>query len=92
MMNGRGIKLSNTYADAVKDIYEDCPKAVFAAIAVSLATCGGDHLDSAEQLVIEEWQILYDNGIVPQKPPSLYPVDPIDAEWRKNNLPNPPVS
>lgn len=67
-MTGRGSKVTNEYAKAVADIYADTPKAVFAAIAVSLATCGGDHIDEAVNNILIEWRILHDNGIVPQPP------------------------
>ena len=59
----------NGYARAVPErVFDSCPKAVWAAIAVSFATCGGDHLDEAEQRIVNEWWTLYDAGIVPQKP------------------------
>jgi hypothetical protein len=62
-------KLTNEYADALPyALYTDCPKAVFAAIAVSYATTGGDHMEAAEANVLREWWTLYENGIVPQKP------------------------
>lgn len=63
-------KIHNEYAEQVGgDLFEKCPKAVFAAIAVSSLTMGGDQLDEARNRVIEEWWILYENDIVPQKPP-----------------------
>ena len=68
---GRGIKLHNTYAQALGPLFADCPKAVFAAIAVSALTTGGERLDEAKEEILREWTILYDNGIVQQKPPSL---------------------
>lgn len=61
----------NEYANAIGgDLWESCPKAVFAAIAVSALTCGGDHLGQAHELVAEEWCALFDAGIVTQRPPS----------------------
>lgn len=64
------MKLHNEYAEQLgQDLYEDIPKAVLAAIAVSALTCGGDYLDQARVNVIEEWTILHEAGIVPQKPP-----------------------
>ncbi len=63
-------KTSNDYADVIsQELYEKTPKAVFAAIAISLATSGGERLDEAADVLIEEWLILHQNGIVPQKPP-----------------------
>jgi hypothetical protein len=42
------MKTSNGYARALKPgVYEKIPKAVFAALAVSFATMGGDFLDEA---------------------------------------------
>lgn len=62
-------KLTNDYARAVpSELYRDLPKAVWAALAVSALTNGGDWLERAEALVVEEWWILHENGIVPQKP------------------------
>lgn len=76
----RGVtKLSNGYADTLDDrFYTMVPKAVFAGMAVSLASCGGDRLDEAETVLRREWWALYRNGIVPQKPPFPCP-DPIGA-------------
>lgn len=62
-------KQLNSYAEFLGGLYDTIPKAVFAAIAVSMVTNGGDQLDEAAQRLIAEWRILYDNHIVPQKPP-----------------------
>lgn len=63
-------KTPNQYADVLdQKLYAACPKAVFAAIAVSYASAGGDHLNLANENIIREWWTLFDNGIVPQKPP-----------------------
>jgi hypothetical protein len=59
--------LSNEYARLLT-WYEEVPKAVLAAIAVSYATAGGDHLEQAEANVAKEWKTLNENGIVQQKP------------------------
>lgn len=60
---------SNEYVSSVsRRLFELCPKTVWAAIAISLATTGGNRLSEAEQLIINEWASLYDAGIVPQKP------------------------
>jgi hypothetical protein len=62
-------KLHNEYAAAAGGkLFEACPKAVFAAIAVSALTVGGDYLEEAELRLLREWWTLYHNGIVPQKP------------------------
>jgi hypothetical protein len=62
-------KINNDYALAVgRDLYASIPKAVWAAIAVSALTQGGDRLDEAAALVAREWAILHSNGIVPQAP------------------------
>ena len=49
-------KKSNEYADELLGIYDEIPKAVLAAIAVSFATCGGDHLDHAKNYIADEWR------------------------------------
>jgi hypothetical protein len=59
----------NEYNLLLGELYDKTPKAVFAAIAVSSITCGGDYLDEAFDLILKEWKILYQNGIVPQHPP-----------------------
>jgi len=63
-------KIENEYQHAVSnDFYTKCPKAVFAAIAISSCTMGGDYIKEAQERVLTEWWALYDNMIVPQKPP-----------------------
>lgn len=62
-------KRDNEYAQQLLDI--EAPKTVFMAIAFSLAKrISGDDAPAGvvSQLVWDEWQALYDNGIVPQKP------------------------
>ena len=62
-------KLSNEYAIYIgADLFGGCPKTVFAAIAISALTVGGDHIADARSRVIAEWWALYDAGIVPQRP------------------------
>lgn len=61
----------NEYESAVGRIFDLVPKAVFAAIAVSALTNGGDDLNEAMERVSEEWVILHINGIVPQRPPGV---------------------
>jgi len=60
----------NKYAAELGRLYDDIPKAVLAAIAVSYASTGGDHIDDAVPNILREWGILHENGIVPQKPPA----------------------
>lgn len=68
----RGFKTSNEYAEAVgQELYDGIPKAVWAAIAVSALTNGGDQLDRAAERVGAEWQALHTAGIVPQAPSKL---------------------
>lgn len=63
-------KRGNEYASELRSgrLYDKCPKAVFAAVAVSLLTQGGDYLDEANLRILREWWALYLAGIVPQKP------------------------
>jgi hypothetical protein len=70
------MKSSNEYAQAFERLYAKTPKAVFAAVAFSYAniSCGedGHESGSSEETVrrfLNEWRILHENGIVPQKPP-----------------------
>ncbi len=63
-----GFKISNEYAEALGDLYEKTPKAVFAAMAVSFFTTGGDHMEDLIDRFHDEWVALYNSGIVPQKP------------------------
>lgn len=60
-------KLHNSYAAQLGAIYDEIPKAVLAAIAVSALTKGGDELEMAQARIADEWRILHENGIVPQK-------------------------
>jgi len=63
-------KITNEYAMAAGiDFYHSTPKAVWAALATSFATIGGDRLEEAHALLMEEWRILHQDGIVWQKPP-----------------------
>lgn len=64
---GYGVsKRDNTYARAICDI--DAPKTVWMAIAFAFAMrITGDDADAAHKLCVAEWQVLFDNGIVPQK-------------------------
>jgi hypothetical protein len=60
--------LSNEYADSLGDLFDDCPKSVLAAIAVSALTCGGDFLDESAKRLADEWLVLYQQGVVSQRP------------------------
>ena len=64
------MKLPNNYQQAFGDLYRQTPKAVFAAIVWSYTSSGGDVPENAIQNFLEEWKILYEQGIVPQKPPT----------------------
>lgn len=67
---GYGVgKLDNAYSRTVLDV--DASKTVWMAIAVSFAAriAGVDPGDPAvRQLVLEEWTVLHQNRIVPQRP------------------------
>ena len=64
--------LTNGYMDALgHDLFDKTPKSVFAAVAVSMLTTGGDYLEQAREAFLHEWEILHLNGIVQQKPPKM---------------------
>lgn len=50
-------------------VFDAVPKSVWAAIAVSKSTTGGDDLEHAREWVCLEWQRLHEAGVVSQKPP-----------------------
>lgn len=57
-------KKMNEYAREVHG-YDDTPKAVFAAVAFSLAMrLSEDNFDEARKLLLREWNILTRNGMV----------------------------
>jgi hypothetical protein len=63
---------SNEYADMLHPLYDNIPKTVMAAIAVSFAIQLKGEEDFEyfiKKRIMEEWEILHQNGIVPQKPP-----------------------
>lgn len=63
--------LGGSYVNVIgTEVYDRIPKAVFAAIAVSSLTQGGDRLERAVPRLLREWSVLHDNGIVKQRPPS----------------------
>lgn len=78
-------KLTNEYAGELGKLYAQTPKAVFAAIAVSALTTGGDWLDEAQPRILKEWYALYRAGIVPQKPPAPEPPDKYAAGTDPND-------
>lgn len=68
-MRPKGVfKTQNDYQKCIS-FYEDCPKAVLAAIAVSYALrqCNED-FEKLNEEILNEWRCLYESGIVPQKP------------------------
>lgn len=71
MIQGRGSKISNQYAQAFDRLYAKTPKAVFAAVAFSLSFINVEEsgTDAAVKHFINEWRMLHENGIVPQEPP-----------------------
>ena len=70
----------NEYAAALGPLLDQTTKAVLAAIAVSLLTTGGEHLDEAQERLLKEWGTLHANGIVPQKPPTPEAVQKWNAQ------------
>lgn len=71
------MKTSNSYVKAFGRLYASTPKAVFAAVAFSYAgwAIGSEAKTNDEQIArfLAEWRTLYDNGIVPQRPPKDSP-------------------
>jgi hypothetical protein len=69
------VKKSNEYIDAFDVPYADIPKAVWAALAISLVmrleALDTDDMERIKAVLGEEWQALYANRVVPQKPPRL---------------------
>lgn len=61
----------NNYTQALGNFFTVTPKAVFAAVAFSFANRLFAKSEGTEvaDIILEEWQTLYANGIVPQKPP-----------------------
>lgn len=65
-------KLANEYQKMIgADLYRRTPKAVLAAIVASLYSCGGDNPEDVKWALLNEWEILHANGIVPQVPPRM---------------------
>jgi len=63
-------KKENEYQKAIsRELYEKTPKAVFAALCVSLFTNWANYpFEEIDKAIKEEWDVLNKNGIVPQKP------------------------
>jgi hypothetical protein len=67
-------KLRNSYQEVLdRDVFDRMPKAVLAAIAVSFANqiAGAEDIESfdgCQARILDEWRILNQNGIVPQRP------------------------
>lgn len=62
------MKISNAYAQEFPE-YRDVPKAVFAAVAFSLAMrMNEDNTDKAKAEFFREWGALHAAGILQQKP------------------------
>ena len=58
----------NEYSRQMGPLFDAMPKTVIAAVAVSFASNGGDYLSLAERQIAYEWYILWESGIVTQKP------------------------
>jgi hypothetical protein len=66
-------KTLTEYVEVIpREVFENTPKAVWAAIAISFAVNLGGEGDFSEaaQAVVREWSALHQNGIVPQAIPS----------------------
>lgn len=62
--------VSNQYVNALPvGVFDRTPKAVWAAIAISFALCDNDgEFDRTLTAILDEWEALYLNHIVSQKP------------------------
>ena len=63
------MKTGNEYADQFGRLYARIPKAVFAAVAFSFMSGAGEDVERGITEFLNEWRVLHENGIVPQKPP-----------------------
>ena len=65
------MKAMNDYACSCEN-YDKTSKAVFAALAYSLAVrlTGEEDHDGALAILRDEWRTLHEQGIVPQRPPN----------------------
>lgn len=68
---GRGGKVENEYQKTIsRKLYADTPKAVLAALVVSLLTKhSGTAFEDVDARLIAEWDTLHVNGIIPQSAP-----------------------
>lgn len=66
-------KLGNSYQGLIsRKLYEETPKAVFAAIAVSfLLNHQSINEENIDLDLLSEWRLLFDQNIIPQRPPKL---------------------
>lgn len=64
------MKRRNEYIHALGNFYARTPKAVFAAVAFSYANRLFAKSEGTEvaDLLADEWKVLFENGIVPQRP------------------------
>lgn len=64
------MKTTNEYQKVIDPkLYKQMPKAILAAIAVSLARrLNGESFDETSNTLYTEWITLNQNGIIPQKP------------------------
>lgn len=61
-------KTTNEYQSSIQN-YDIIPKAVFAGLVVSyLVNNQGIEFNNIDNAIREEWEMLYKNGIIPQKP------------------------
>lgn len=61
------MKAGNNYLALLRN-FTETPKAVYAAVCVSLANRLGADFAEVERMINEEWAILHEAEIVPQKP------------------------
>jgi hypothetical protein len=69
--HGRMGSLQNDYANQISpEVFDKTPKTVFAAIAVSfIANHLAQDLHNVDLALLHEWEVLHNEGIVPQRPP-----------------------
>ena len=66
-------KTENDYQKLIdSSLYQKTPKAVFAAIVVSLFLNHQNvNAEKVNEIFIAEWETLHKQGLIPQKPPKL---------------------
>ena len=67
-MAARSGESGNAYTQALGAIYDECPKAILAAVAVHMLTEGGMLLPDAPRQFAEAWLMLHTRGMVRQRP------------------------